>query len=891
MIRSQLVDARNWASLKPRLIEEIRSAGLIGFDIETEDSRCHEGIRKYKSRKMVFDINRTTVTGFSWFCDGSDTAYYLNLAHADQENRIPWSEARQLLEARPEGSTLLCHNASFEMTMMRKSLGFELRDVVCTMQMAVSAFGPDEYSVEDFFFLDPSPFRRLSIQMMEQAPFFDPSTPRAMPKHLAELVSKITAKESDADHSYNGWISRISYGYGLKGLIEKFFSVRMTTFEEVLGDRDHMGQLTGEEVVSYGADDAYWCVRLFHRLLAYILERCPETMDTFFDQENPMVGIYSRLWSTGLKVNMPAVLDRLRQERKEQAQALRDFKVTLRNLLPFPEKPHHSLVKADKWYARNWQKYRQQIETFALAPPVEDDFLQCLQARGSVSNAWADEKGVPQSQGVNLSHYMPQRVMIYDLCRTDLIISQGKTQSDGEARGRLRDRFVQQGNEHAVALIDGLNRFSGIDQRVKLYLTPYSQLMDPETGRLYPTVSSELATRRMAASTPNPMQLAKRGESTYVRGFFEPDYDDHVILSCDWSGIELVEIGEFSADPEFIKAFGQIPHEDLHSGAAADVLSVVVEGLDEQIFRNLRSFSRPEDFIREYGSVLKEPEKLFIDLKGQPLTDPGKTFKYWRTEVGKTSNFGYWYSGFLGTTGERMGWDLETTARATDRYKQRFSVAEAWRQEVIQTVQDLGVVSLPDGHRRVRFEATYQWFSAFTAKFQVPNVDPDDVILSNYNALWAHIGRQIQKRACNQAVNAIIQGMCAAIAKRSILNILKKRDQMGWTDRELRFMIPIHDELVFSVHRDLVIEAISLVRDTMIDHPQWFRHCRLDASPAIGLTFEPFSHKIPLGQIEIFEAPSELSFIGPDRAGKRMTDDEVLQVVDYLFSGRKRLAA
>ena len=46
---------------------------------------------------------------------------------------------------------------------------------------------------------------------------------------------------------------------------------------------------------------------------------------------------------------------------------------------------------------------------------------------------------------------------------------------------------------------------------MKLYLTPYSQLMDPETHRLYPVVSSMLATRRMAASFPNPMQLAQTG--------------------------------------------------------------------------------------------------------------------------------------------------------------------------------------------------------------------------------------------------------------------------------------------------------------------------------------------------------------------------------------------
>lgn len=51
------------------------------------------------------------------------------------------------------------------------------------------------------------------------------------------------------------------------------------------------------------------------------------------------------------------------------------------------------------------------------------------------------------------------------------------------------------------------------------------------------------------------MQLAKRGESTYVRGFFEGDDDEHLVMSRDWSAIELAIIGELSQDPTFINAY------------------------------------------------------------------------------------------------------------------------------------------------------------------------------------------------------------------------------------------------------------------------------------------------------------------------------------------------
>ncbi|SNT41474.1 hypothetical protein SAMN04488078_11583, partial [Antarctobacter heliothermus] len=96
----------------------------------------------------LFTVNRTVVTGFSFFCDEDDTAYYVNLMHADVENRLPWSEAKQILDARREDAHWVCHNAPFEITMMQTSLNYELDNVICTLQMAVSAFNADQYDTK-----------------------------------------------------------------------------------------------------------------------------------------------------------------------------------------------------------------------------------------------------------------------------------------------------------------------------------------------------------------------------------------------------------------------------------------------------------------------------------------------------------------------------------------------------------------------------------------------------------------------------------------------------------------------------------------------------------------------------------------------------------------------
>lgn len=890
-----LIDNRNFEQHAIAIINAIKASDFVGLDVETQDSNRHEGLNqlcKYRedgskpsNSKQVFDMNRTVMTGFSLHPENHDAAYYINLNQADIANRLPWEKARLLLDALQPNSYWICHNASYELTAFALCYNYALPRYICTLQMAVSAFGPDEYPIDMFYGASIGPMKPMLNRILDLSWSYDPESGN-MPADLQEVVGKITAKESTAAHSYNGFVGQFSYSYGLKALTYRFFGHKMITFDEVVGERIHMGNLTGEDVVAYGCEDAYWAVRLFRHLMAYMQKHCPDTVGTFFGQENPMVQVFSEIWQDGMRVNTAAIFERRDAERAEMARILRELKATIRNLLPFADEPHTEML-AENWYAKGAAKYRQLLTGWALSPDNDDDYVQCQQVRGPVSNAWAAERGDGESTGPNLAHYMPVRVLVYDLLATKLIRSEGSVQSDGEARGKLRDRFLREGNAKGVALIEALNRIAGVEQRMKLYLTPYTLLMDPETGRLYPTVSSMLASRRMAASNPNPMQLAKRGESTYVRGFFLADYDDHVIISIDWSSIELVEIGEMSGDPEFLKAYSQIPHDDLHGGSAADILSVEVPGLNEDIFKALKRAESKDSFLEQYGEQIENHDRLFINLKGEELTGD-KAYKYWRTEIGKGANFNYWYSGFLATVGERMGWSMDKTQVATERYRQRFPVAEQWRVGLIEEGSRNGFITLPDGHRRVRWEATLQWMSQFLDKVQYRDVR-DDERARRYNTVMSYIARKIQRRAHNQLVNSEIQGTCATIAKRSVLRIRDKMKAVGWGKREARFMIPIHDELVYSVHRKIVPEFIHLARGTMIDHPDLFKLCKLDASPSVGLTFEPWNKKARLGQIELFEPPAEI--VGAEWENKRLPDDGVRAVVDWLFDNQKRIAA
>lgn len=339
-----------------------------------------------------------------------------------------------------------------------------------------------------------------------------------------------------------------------------------------------------------------------------------------------------------------------------------------------------------------------------------------------------------------------------------------------------------------------------------------------------------------------PFDATTQAEKAAIGGKpHRPTYDDHVIVSIDWSQIELVLIGDFSGDPDFARCYGQIPYDDLHIIAAAEAL-----GMTEEQFVGLKKGVDPG-------------VRPLRDQLGREM-DPPKAYKYWRTEVGKGSNFNYWYSGALSTVGERLNWSPDQMWEATERYRSRFSVAEQWRLGVIGHGQQFGWVELPDGHRRRRFEATAMWAEGFKQKFSP----------------WAHhdgvrhfvdlIVRRIQSRANNQLVNAMIQGSCATLAKRSILRIRRRLAEMGWGKREARFMMPIHDETVFSVHRKLVVPFIQMAREVMRHHPDIIRTLPIDCSPSVGLTFEPWNaQKARLGQIELFEAPDRGTGAGRGR--------------------------
>lgn len=868
MIKSVLLDARSPQGLWDQCIAEMQAATLVGVDCETQDEARHPGLQAYNTKtKHVFDHRRTTMTGYSLYADGSDIAWYINLAHADVENRVDALRGLEPLHAVNPVAIKAAHNAPFELVMFHQCHGIDLTNIVCTLQLAVTHHGPDEYDLERFRREPLSGFARIARAAEMAFVGYDGG---ALNGDQSEMLGKFIAKESKAEHSYNGFVKSIATGFNLKRLTKSRFGVEQMEFQKLLDQfgAKHMGELTGEQTVAYGADDAYWAVQHYKWMRDDLLANNPQALVAFIKTENPMVQVFAEAWREGIRLDLEQVFERQRLERIEMAKTLREFKALLRRALPFPEEPNEKLMERQaKWYASGWLKKRTQLEAWANSPDDIDDFRQCFQVSNPVGNAWAAEKGQKVPSGkLNLVYYQTLRVIVHDLLGHRLVYDKGEVSSDKEARGKMVDTFKSQGNDLALAIMTGLQKMADIEQRMKLYLTPYTQLMDPETSRIYPVLSAMLATRRMAARDPNDMQLAKQGESAYIRGFYLGDDDDEVVVSADWSSVELVLVGDRSGDPEFGKVFGQLPYGDLHSGAAADCLAV----------KTLPGLTEAEYMEFKYGRNPNNRELLHI-VTGQPQ-EPADFYKYTRgTPVGKGANFSYWYSGALSSVAQTLGWSDTEMWDAVDRYRQRFAIAEAWRVSVGAQATETGFITLPDGHRRVRVEATGWWYKEMMDKFM-------SISASEAMQHYARLAlKRIQGRARNQAVNAEIQGTCAALAKRSILRMRELVKDAGIADQQ-RFMMPIHDELVYSVKKSVVVPFIKLLRQAMCEHPEIVTTLPLSCSVAIGRTFRPFNKANPqFSQIELDEASPIAGVIPAEMEGKALNDDQIEAVLEYMF--------
>lgn len=140
------------------------------------------------------------------------------------------------------------------------------------------------------------------------------------------------------------------------------------------------------------------------------------------------------------------------------------------------------------------------------------------------------------------------------------------------------------------------------------YVEALPQLVNPRTGKIHTTFNQTVtATGRISSANPNLQNIPVRTEEgRRVRRAFIPD-PGCVILSADYSQIELRLLANMSGDPELTEAF--LSGEDIHRATASKIYHVpIAEVTDTQ-----RRKAKTANFGTVYGiSAFGLSERLAI---------------------------------------------------------------------------------------------------------------------------------------------------------------------------------------------------------------------------------------------------------------------------------------
>ncbi|MDR2448810.1 MAG: DNA polymerase I [Prevotellaceae bacterium] len=147
-------------------------------------------------------------------------------------------------------------------------------------------------------------------------------------------------------------------------------------------------------------------------------------------------------------------------------------------------------------------------------------------------------------------------------------------------------------------IVPKILEFRSLRKLLSSYIEALPGLVNPRTGRIHTTFNQFVtATGRLSSNNPNlqniPIREAKGRE---IRKAFVPCNDtDYVMLSADYSQIELRLMAHMSGDTTMIEAFGS--DADIHTSTAAKVFHVPVG----EVTKAQRSRAKVANFGIIYG--------------------------------------------------------------------------------------------------------------------------------------------------------------------------------------------------------------------------------------------------------------------------------------------------
>ena len=221
--------------------------------------------------------------------------------------------------------------------------------------------------------------------------------------------------------------------------------------------------------------------------------------------------------------------------------------------------------------------------------------------------------------------------------------------------GYTTDASALEGLRGAHAVIDVLLEWRQLSKLKSTYVDALPALVNQETGRIHSNFNQTVAaTGRLSSQDPNLQNIPVRTDlgNQIRRCFIARDFGAKpVLLSADYSQIELRILAHLSGDPRLLESFKN--DEDIHAATASQVFGTPMDKVTEEERRRAKVFN--------FGVL------------------------YGLSEFGLSA---------------REGISREESREFIETYFEKYPKVKEWRESVIASCRELGYAETMSGRRR-----------------------------------------------------------------------------------------------------------------------------------------------------------------------------------------------
>lgn len=793
----KLIHAGNYADAVKFIGERIAETPYFPFDIETstpDESDVWLEKAKGKSAEdgdIGVDVFGSELTGLSMsFGNNRQYTFYFTVDHreTDTVKNITTEQMLNVIKMIPKSRAHVAHNASFELTVLYQAW-------------------KDLWQDDEWHGFVPNVYDTMILSS-----YVDENESRGLKKNSARVL----------DYLQDTYDTVTTIVFDPEGAYPRVADEEVTFVREgdmpwpggrLISEGDgwekwkyKMDALTAEHVLSYGADDSVCTSALFN--FYRIIMEIEKTWSVYKEVEIYPAYVTALAFCQGTTIS----LERLKEIEKEDDEAHAKAWVTFSQFLidqkwagtvcpvyteitPAAVKEAFLIVTGEelKTQVRKTEKLAivvAEAGAFHLSEIVKANDVEALNTFVASRFKGAPDLNFDSPKQVQKFLYdtlaLPVRVVnkltqnerdtkpeLAEAVRKHNKKLQGSTQVELtpeeleliKAKAATDDTAVDfalafDANEEQKTILNALVVLKKVETRRKLYYGPYPNLIHWKDGKIHSSMNqSAAATRRYTSSGPNLQQLAKKGEGVKVRSGVVPHVRKGVVGSIDFVGQELRLMAGQSKDANMLACYIGAKLKDIHSITAAGAMAkkwtqVVVDGFAEKYGQHLDKTS--VDFLYDlFVTLHKKVEDKEVLKKADDLRKDAKNV-----------NFAAQFDAQALKLSQMLIMSVEDAQGFLDAKVAMFPGVEVWKDLVRAQLKRDGYVTTMMGARRHLRDAVLN-----------PNK-------------WE------AERAGRQGPNFKIQGSAAEQNKLAIGRIWKSGILFKLN---MRFIAPIHDEIVWSV--------------------------------------------------------------------------------------------